>query len=93
MKILPLEKSIDMRNAKFMWKLVNGFLPPGLLSNFCSNDRTKYSKSLSRLKSLKKFILYAGPDLWDKLPMDIKQKKTLKSFTDSLSTYYITSLK
>ena len=27
LNILPLDESIDMRNAKFMWKLVNGFLP------------------------------------------------------------------
>ena len=76
LKILPLEKSIDMRNAKFMWKLVNGYLPPSLSSIFRSNDRTMYSQSLSRLKSLKNFILYAGPVVWDELPMVIKQRKT-----------------
>ena len=93
LKILPLEKSIDMRNAKFMWKLVNGYLPPSLSSIFRSNDRTMYSQSLSRLKSLKNFILYAGPVVWDELPMVIKQRKTLKSFSELLLTHYINSLK
>ena len=91
LKVLPLWESIDLRNAKFMWKLVNGFLPPSLSSNFRSNSRTTYSKSLSRLKSLKTFILYAGPVLWDNLPMVIKQGKTLKSFSESLTTHYLTA--
>ena len=34
LEILPLEKSIELKNAKFMWRLHNNYLPESLSKNF-----------------------------------------------------------
>ena len=61
LEILPLDKSIELKNAKFMWRLKNGFLPESLAKNFRNNERTNVTNRISRLESLKGFILFAGP--------------------------------
>ena len=89
LEILPLEKSIELKIAKFMWRLYNGFLPESLSNNFRSNDRTNFSNSLSRLESLKRFVRFSGPKLWNELPHTITSKTTLNSFSNSLKKYFI----
>ena len=91
-KILPLSQSIEIKYAKYMWKLKNGVLPNCLSSNFTSNARTQYSVSYSRLESLSRFILYEGPKIWDRLPVDITNKPSLSSFSKSLKTHFLNSL-
>ena len=72
-----------------MWKLNNGYLPESLVKNFRTNKRTKFSKSNSRLESLNKYILFAGPQLWKELPSEITKKPSLDSFSTSLKKYLI----
>ena len=72
-----------------MWRLKNGFLPESLANNFRNNDRTNVTNSISRLESLKRFILFAGPTLWNELPPAITNKPSLKSFSNSLKKYFI----
>ena len=78
---MPLEKSIDLKYAKFMWKLHNGYLPESLSNNFRSNSRTGFSMPISRLQSLNQFVRFAGPKLWRELPTDLTHKPSLDSFT------------
>ena len=92
LRILPLVNAIEMKNAKFMWKLVNGYLPKSLAAHFNSNERTLYSNSLSRLSSLSQFVLYSGPVFWKKLPLKIRQSKTLNSFSNSLMDHLLNTL-
>ena len=89
LEILPLDKSIELKNAKFMWRLKNGILPESLASNFRNNDRTNVTNSISRLESLKGYILFAGPKLWNELPSRITNKPSLNSFSNSLKRYFI----
>ena len=89
LEILPLDKSIELNNGKFMWKLYNGFLPASLAKNFNLNTRNQISNSLSRLESLKKFILFAGPLQWRELPSSIREKTSLKSFSNALKSYLL----
>ena len=89
LEILPLDKSIELKNAKFMWRLKNGFLPETLANNFRNNDRTNVPNSISRLESLKRFILFAGPKLWNELPSGIINKPSLNSFSNALKKYFI----
>ena len=72
-----------------MWKLYNGFLPASLAKNFNLNTRNQISNSLSRLESLKKFILFAGPLQWRELPSPIREKTSLKSFSNALKSYLL----
>ena len=92
LKILPLTQSIEIKYAKYMWKLKNGVLPACLSSNFTPNARTQFSTSFSRLESLKKFILYEGPKIWEKLPANITSKPSLTSFSNSLKSYFLDNL-
>ena len=89
LEILPLEKAIELKNAKFMWRLIYGFLPESLSYNFRSNDRTNISNSISRLESFKRFVRFSGPKLWNELPKTITNKTTLNSFSNSLKRYFI----
>ena len=89
LEILPLEKSIELKSAKFMWRLHNNYLPDSLSKNFRSSERTNYTTSISRLESLKRFILFSGPKLWNELPRSITLKPSLNSFSNTLKRYYI----
>ena len=75
--------------GRFMWRLKNGYLPDSLTKNYHSNARTGFSSSLSRLESLKNFILFAGPCLWNDLPSAITSKPSLNSFSHALKNYLI----
>ena len=72
-----------------MWRLKNGFLPKSLSKNFRSNERTNFTSSISRLESLKGFILFSGPKLWNELPRCIIDKPSLNSFSNNLKKYFI----
>ena len=87
LEILPLDKFIRFRYGKFMWRLNNGFLPQSLTNNFRLNRRNQLSNSLSRLESLKQFVLFAGPQLWNELPPEITNKPSLNSFSSALKNY------
>ena len=89
LNILPLDKSIKLKYGRFMWRLKNGYLPDSLTKNYHSNARTGFSSSLSRLESLKNFILFAGPCLWNDLPFAITSKPSLNSFSRALRNYLI----
>ena len=92
LELLPLNYSIDLKYAQHMGKFTNGFLPDTLASNFKHNSRGQLSKSLPRLESLKQYVLYAGPEVWDDLPNEITKKPTLRSFTNSLRTHFLNLL-
>ena len=81
LQILPLDKSIEIKYGKFMWRLHNNYLPDSIIKNFRRNTRTNFSRSLSRLESLNQFVLFAGPQLWGQLPSEITNKPSLNSFT------------
>ena len=92
LNILPLSESLQLRQAKHMWKLLNGFLPPSLTSQFHTNERTVYSFSFSRLASLQRFILFVGPLCWNEVPSSIQQKPSLNSFSKALKTHLLASI-
>ena len=89
LEILPLEKSIELKYAKFMWRLHNELLPDSLSKNFRSNERTNFTSSISRLESLKRFVIFSGPKLWNELPRCIINKPSLNSFSNTLKRYFI----
>ena len=87
LQILPLDKSIEIKYGKFMWRLHNNYLPNSIINNFRSNSRTNFSRSLSRLETLNKFVLFDGPQLWSQLPTDIINKPSLNSFTKAYKKF------
>ena len=91
-KILPLSKSIDLKYSKHMWKLINGFLPNCLASNFRPTQRTQYSNAISRLESLSRSVYFAGPQLWNHLPANIRDRPSLNAFSNTAKEYFLESL-
>ena len=91
MSILPLDESLELRQASFMWKLKNNLLPPSLASNFRTN-RNQVVLIHNRLQSSSKHITYAGPTIWLDLPENIQNKTSLKSFTKSFKEYLLSNL-
>ena len=72
-----------------MWRLKNGLLPESLANKFRINERNNVTNPISRLESLKRFTLFAGPKLWNELPSLITNKPSLNSFSNSLKKYFI----
>ena len=90
--ILPLEETILLKQAKFMWKLQNELLPPSLSQNFKSNNRNQLAISHNRLEYSARHITYAGPRLWNAIPADIQNKLTPKSFSNSMKNFLLDNL-
>ena len=93
LNILPLDKTIKLKQAKFMWRLMNNYLPCSISANFNQHTRplrSQFSVPSTRLDYASKHITYAGLKLWNnEIPKEIKQKKTLKSFSKSLHKYLL----
>ena len=92
LSILPLNKSIELKYAKFMWKLMNNHLPKSLSSNFNRNSRNQYTTVYNRLECTRTFICHIGLSLWNALPAGIKNKKSPKSFANSLNRHYLNGI-
>ena len=77
--ILPIDKAIKLRQGKFMWKLVNNYLPQSLSANFSTHTitiRSQFAMPAPRLDLASRHINYAGIKLWNEIPLRIKQIKT-----------------
>ena len=92
LKILPLAQFIEFKYCKFMWKLMNQILPPSIASNFIINDRNQLFTSISRLKSLSNFVLFAGPVFWKKLPASVSSQTSLDTFSKKLKELMLEQL-
>ena len=85
-----------MKQAKFMWKLVNNYLPPSLSSNFKAHSiaiKSQFSTPAPRLDYASRHINYAGLKLWNsEVPLKIKQIKTFNSFSKTFHKHLLNEL-
>jgi len=93
MKILKLNEIYDLQIALFMYKYMNSLLPNPLKSLFVINKqlhtyntRNKNNPIVPRHKTElgKKCLSHMGPIIWNTVPNNIKEKKTLNSFKSLL---------
>ena len=89
--ILPVLKTLELKQAFFMWKLSNARLPPSLATNF-RIVRNQFSIIHNRLRALSSHITFAGPRLWQKLPTAIKDKAYPNSFRKSMQSHLLENL-
>ena len=92
LSILPLEDTIELKRANFMWKLEHSLIPPSLTDNFKYNQRNQLSNPQNRLAQTASHITYAGPKLWAALPTKIKDKVTPKSFSNAFKAHLLENL-
>ena len=92
LSILPLEETLQLKQANFMWKFKNNLLPPSLSSNFRLNNRNQLAVTYNRLIQSASHITYAGPKLWNGIPSNIQDKTTPKSFSSAMKAYLLDKL-
>ena len=92
LSILPLEETLQLKQANFMWKLKNNLIPSSLSSNFRFNKRNQISVSYNRLHQSARHITYAGPKLWNEIPLMIQDKPSPKSFSNAMKTFLLDKL-
>ena len=92
LSILPLEETLLLKQANFMWKLQTNLIPPSLSTNFKQNNRSQLTISYNRLAQSAKHITYAGPNLWKAIPLNIQDKPTPKSFSSAMKAFLLDRL-
>jgi hypothetical protein len=91
LKWMNVSQRRDFLMAKLMYKCLNG-LAPNYLSDLFTYERdvhqyeTRTSQAMClhvpkfRTELFKTCLLYQGPRIWNELPLDVKQSKSLGSF-------------
>ena len=105
LKILKIESIIDLENCKFGYKLIHGILP-AKIEESCLFDNNRHSLTkthgystrnkkipnvpIKMNKQYRASFLNKGSQSLLRLPMEIREKPNLKSFTTALKTHLIT---
>ena len=84
----------------FMFKFLNGLLPPSLKDTFCLvknthnySTRASVTNKLSlpnvRTEFFKRTLLFNGPSVWNSLPETLCDSTCLHAFKKSLKTFLL----
>ena len=83
--------------AKMMYKLLNNMGPQSLANLFTYKGETSYNlRNISgtlclaqpRTNNLKKSLVYDGSFLWNSIPKEIGESKSLSSFRTKIAAYF-----
>ena len=86
--ILNIFQNYDFQLGQTMHKAIHGELPIALGRNLTINNTFFFFKPC-RIKQTQKSISFAGPDLWNKLPLDKIQEVDFKKFKSDLKSFII----
>ena len=84
--------------CKFMYLFINSMLPESLMNIFTPNSgvhnyntRQKYFPHVNtrRTNMVSKTFIHQGPKLWQELPFDIQNSKSLIIFNKIIKKYFI----
>ena len=97
--ILPINLNINLASCKFLWKLKNGYFSPTMQDIFTNmnvlqsqRNQTKYIVPHANLEPAKRFITYEGVKNWNKIPNEIVNSSSLKSFSKSYKNKLISTI-
>ena len=99
--ILPLDQQIQLKQAAFMWKVHNDYIPPTISCMFNLNNSeiirrinpNKYHLPNPRLNYAKIHISYSCVKLWNtEIPIELKEITSLKCFVKKYKTILINEL-
>ena len=89
--ILPLQKQFDFNNSMLMYKTLHGLAPPYLSAllykapeRYGSN---RYLLPSTRIDMCKARFAFVGPLMWNSLPSNVKNSKTVTIFKCSLKKH------
>ena len=88
---LNIEKRISLQKAKFMYQVSNKTVPTYIQNMFTTNsehpshlrssNEMNYIIPKPKTELFKGSMSYSGSKLWNSIPNDIRNSKTIKSFT------------
>ena len=93
----PLDITRKKAKARMMYKTLNNIGPESLTKLFhCKNETTKYNlRNISgslclpqpRTNSMKNSFMYDGAKLWNSIPKEITESKSLSCFQNKIATH------
>ena len=93
---LTIKQIYQVEIAIFMYKTVKKSILVALQNLFESKSSRMFTRSNSvyispayRLTSCQQSIKFCGPKIWSKLSNAIKERKSLKSFSDKFKTHFL----
>jgi hypothetical protein len=100
LKILPLNKNIQLLNATFMWKFCNNILPQPIIEIFETNSSSQAALNANSSKRLfiphcrtsiaQRTIVYNGPYIWNTVvPKKHREAISACSFRSKLKSYLL----
>ena len=95
---LPIEKRIQFKTLLYVFKCLNGIAPPYLSDMFhlhqsnrqglrSSTDRTRLTTHKSRLSYGKHAFSHSAAELWNSLPIIVRDSSCVVTFKSKLKTY------
>ena len=95
LEIMPLAKQFDFNIAVLMFKVRNGLAPHYLTTLLYESNRrsesTRYICPITRVDIFKTSFAFAGPKVWNSLPIHVKSMNSLYSFKNSLKSHMLYS--
>ena len=94
LRILNIRDKIKLAIGRFMYKHENNLLPSGLCNLFkkpTHNYGTR-SKTNTCYVNIKDGLLKKGPNVWNSLPTEHRQKSSFKCFSNSLKNWLIDAM-
>lgn len=90
--ILPLKQQFDFNMATLVFKVQQG-LVPAFLESFLTKAPKRYGSNnlilpRTRIDLFKSSFAFAGPYVWNSLPLDVRASKTVSVFKTSLRKHY-----
>ena len=101
MQVLPINESLSLDTAIFMFNLSNNLLPKiynviftlnCLIHNHNTRNAQNIRLPLNRTSITQKSIFFNGPMLWNNLPLKLKNSKTVKQFKQLYKRHLLNSL-
>ena len=87
LNILDFDSQHNLIIGKFMWQVNNNEIPRNVSQLFHVKNRIiglenniKYHIPSFNLNIVKNSVFFQGPKLWNEIPIDIRNKKSLVSF-------------
>ena len=97
LNIPKVDDLFKIQICKFMYLLINCMLPESLMNIFTPssgvhnyNTRQKYFSHVNtRTNMVSKTFIHQGPKLWQELPFDIQNSKSLIIFNKRIKKYFM----
>ena len=96
LNVLPISLKLQYNKAVLMYKIMNDYAPCYLTSRFPKNQSRYTDKILikkPRLDLFKTSLAYSGGTLWNSMPCDIKNKKSICSFKSAYKSFLFIKLR